>query len=146
MKAVYISGPYSSPTDHGRQRNLNAAWELATEVWAIQGLYAVCPHLNTMHMDGVFSEDRTEDYHNFLAADVDLLRRCDAVLMMEGWERSTGANLELKSANILGIPVFFRVGDLRDLAAEIKSPGGCKPACGCDSVMCGGVIQVGPVS
>lgn len=111
MKAVYISGPYTAPTSLARQRNINAAWELAVKVWGIRGAYAVCPHANTAHMDGAMSSDHELDYRKFIDADLDLVSRCDAVLMMRGWENSRGSTMERAHAYSLGIPVFYEEWD-----------------------------------
>jgi nucleoside 2-deoxyribosyltransferase len=107
MKAVYISGPYSAPTNYQRQLNIHRAWCLAANVWKIPGMYAVCPHANTAHMDGISGGTPEEDWQRFIAADLDLLARCDAVLMTLGWADSRGARLEHAEAVRLGKPVFY---------------------------------------
>ena len=55
----------------------------------------------------------------FLRADVAELARCDAIVMLDGWERSAGANAELLIARILDLAVFvedweadFKVGPM----------------------------------
>jgi len=62
-------------------------------------LVAICPQMNTAHFDGIPSEI-------FYAGDLDILERCDAVLMAGGWERSFGARMERIHALRNNIPVF----------------------------------------
>ncbi len=108
MKCVYVSGPYSAPTPVGRQRNINRAWEVASRVWGLEGAYAVCPHANTANMDGAAGPD---DYEKFIEADLDLVVRCDAVLMLRGWRESRGAVRERDAAIREGMPVFHEEDD-----------------------------------
>jgi hypothetical protein len=120
MKAVYISGKYSAPSNYRRQLNIMDAWMTAAQVWSLPGLYAVCPHANTAHMDGVTGGDPEADYRKFIDADLDLLARCDAIFMIAGWEDSRGARMEYARAVELGLPVFKEgengLGRLREWA------------------------------
>lgn len=117
MKLVYIAGPYRAPTPLGVEQNIHAAAVVAAQVWRA-GLAAVCPHLNTRQMEGVTSDA------NFLAGTMEMMRRCDAVMVFEGWKDSRGARAEVEEAMRLGLPVLYAWGDegysrtiLLDLAA-----------------------------
>jgi hypothetical protein len=138
VKLVYISGPYSSKWAYVKARNIHRAWEAALALWAIPGVYAICPHTNTMNMDGVASPDPEEDYRKFIQADLDLIGRCDAVMMMRGWQSSRGAVLEHDLALRLGKKVFYQDrGDGPDAVADwANAQEEVEPE----------VIQVGPVS
>lgn len=120
MKAVYVSGPYSAPTNYKRRLHVWAAWTTAAAVWGLKGAYAVCPHCNTEDMDGAAGVTPEEDYGKFIEADLDLVARCDAVLMLPGWERSHGARLERNRAAELGKPIFDTVEEVRAWLAEGK--------------------------
>lgn len=48
----------------------------------------------------------------WLEADLELLSRCDAVLMLEGWEVLKRANAERLHALELGIPVYYKLQEL----------------------------------
>lgn len=113
MKLVYIAGPYRSPTPWGVQQNIRAAMDAAAQVWAA-GLAAVCPHANSAHMEGVTSDA------NFLAGTLEMLRRCDAVLVIEGWKNSEGARGEVDEAVRLGLPVLYEWGDKSYLAEVLR--------------------------
>ncbi len=65
------------------------------------GLAAICPHANTEKMDDAVSEDE------FITRDLEIVSRCDAILMLPGWEASQGAEQERRRAALLGLPIFF---------------------------------------
>lgn len=118
MKLVYVAGPYRSPTPWGVERNIRAAMDAAAQVWAA-GLAAVCPHANSAHMEGVTSDA------NFLAGTLEMLRRCDAVLVIEGWQNSEGARGEVKEACRLGLPVLYAWGDESYSASFMRALSAC---------------------
>lgn len=104
MKVVYIAGKYRAPTPWGVEQNIRAAEEVGARV--IQaGHMPLIPHANTRHMEGL------ADDAFFLAGTMELLRRCDAVLLVPGWESSVGTRAEVIEANRLGLPVFDPPGD-----------------------------------
>lgn len=114
MKVIYIAGPFRASSQYasgqqdawGIQCNVMAAMALALEVWRM-GKVALCPHSNTM-----FFQNAAPD-HVWLDGDLELLKRCDAVLMTPDWERSSGARAEHAFALKLGLPVFYDVEALR---------------------------------
>lgn len=118
MKVVYIAGPFRCPSAAvpgqqdawGIQCNVMRAMEAALAVWRL-GHVALCPHANTFCMQGAAPDDV------WLAGDLELLARCDAVLMVQGWERSAGAWAERAEAERRGLPVFTGTDDLAAWAA-----------------------------
>ena len=99
MKVIYIAGKYRGATAWEVEQNIRAAEDVAARVWAA-GLVALCPHANARHMEGVTSDE------NFLAGTLELMRRCDAVVLVTNWRDSEGARAEVAEAERLGIPVF----------------------------------------
>jgi hypothetical protein len=117
MKLIYVAGPYRSPDgENGVFENIMAARTVATKMakvaklanWGGETFFPVVPHLNTMFMGGV----REDQY--WLDGDMELLRRCDGVLLMNGWEKSSGAIAEKAEAERLGLPVFYENEFLHD--------------------------------
>lgn len=98
-RLVYVAGSYRAPTAWGVEQNIRRAAEVAARIWAA-GLVAVCPHLNSAHMEGVATDAQ------FLAGTLEMLRRCDAVILVPGWELSAGSRAEVNEADRLGLPVF----------------------------------------
>ena len=101
MKLLYIAGPYRDDTENGVFENIIAARDVATFVASIQkDWFPVTPHLNTMFMGGV----REDEY--WLEGDLEIIKRCDAVLLMDDWVYSKGARKEKDVAEEFGIPCF----------------------------------------
>mgnify|MGYP001806406909 CR=1 FL=1 len=103
---VYVAGPYRSTAVNGILANIVAAREAACLVWSI-GAVAICPHLNTAFMDGLLADA------DFLAGDLEILRRCDALYAMPAWRASEGATLEVDEAKRIGMRVLTDATDLR---------------------------------
>ena len=99
---VYIAGPYRAPTEWQLVQHIRAAEALAIEVWKL-GAVAICPHLNTMFMDGI-----DIDRDTFINGDLEILRRCDAIFMLSGWDKSEGARKEWELAKELDMPVIYQ--------------------------------------
>lgn len=96
---VYVAGPYRSETAWGREKNIHAAklWGVAL---AKAGAYPVIPHANTAHFDGEAGDDF------WLSGTLALLRRCDGIILIDGWFRSTGARGEMLLARELKMPIL----------------------------------------
>lgn len=99
---IYISGPYSGQDTEAVSANIAAARAAAVRIWE-SGNYAICPHLNTAH----FEKSCDVAYEQYLAGDLDILMRCDAILMLSKWEASNGAKIELEHARAHGIPEYY---------------------------------------
>lgn len=105
-RVVYVAGPYRAPYEYQVMENILAARNVAAEIWKMGGV-ALCPHLNTMLMGGIVEDDA------FLSGCLELLWRCDAVLMIGEWGTSTGSMLERDQAIRMGIPVFYDLEEAR---------------------------------
>lgn len=101
---VYVAGPYTQCNGRTIEQHIDDAADLAYQVWQA-GMTAICPHKNTQGFDDL-GPDR------FHMGDLDILERCDAVIMVDGWENSFGAKMERIVASWLGIPVFYDLDDL----------------------------------
>lgn len=99
MKLIYIAGPYRAATPWGVEQNIRAAEDVAVRVHKA-GMFAVCPHANSRHMEGI-----ADDAH-FLAGTLEMMRRCDAVLLVDGWLKSEGSCAEVNEAERLDKRVF----------------------------------------
>lgn len=99
MKVIYIAGPFRALTAWGIEQNVRAAEELALEAWRA-GFAVICPHTNTRFYDGALPNDV------FLRGDLEIVKRCDAVLLLPNWRDSAGAVAEVEVAKEKSIPVF----------------------------------------
>lgn len=99
MKIIYVAGKFRGKNAWEVFKNVRAAEEVAFQVASL-GAMPLTPHLNTANFDG------TLDDKFWLDGTMELLRRCDAVMMVPGWETSTGATAERREAERLGLPIF----------------------------------------
>lgn len=79
------------------------------------GAACICPHLNSAQFQGAAPDDV------WLAGDIEILRRCDAVILTDDWKRSSGARAEVAEAFRLFIPVFTQLADLEEWLRQIES-------------------------
>lgn len=99
MKLVYISGPFRSPNAWEIEQNIRRAEEIALEVWKA-GAAVICPHANTRFFQGTAADAV------WLKGDLEMVRRCDAIVTAPGWNHSRGAQAEIMLAHTLALPVF----------------------------------------
>jgi hypothetical protein len=69
------------------------------------GAAALCPHTNTRFFD------KTATDKAYLDGTMEMLRRCDAVVMCANFQASQGALAERAEAERLGLPVFYNPAD-----------------------------------
>jgi hypothetical protein len=106
MKLVYVAGPYRGASEWEVVQNIRRAEALALAVWQ-SGAACICPHKNTALLGGA------ADDSVWLEGDLEMMRRCDAVVCTSDWRRSAGTLKEVRIATEIGLPVFFALGDLR---------------------------------
>lgn len=106
MLVVYVAGPFRAPTAWGIAENVRAAERVGLAV-ARAGAMPLIPHANTGNFHG------EGDDQLWLDGTMELLRRCDAVVLVPGWQRSSGTKAEVAEAERLGLPVFD-LGQYRD--------------------------------
>ncbi len=99
MKLAYIAGPFRAKTEWQKEQNVRRAEELALKVAAL-GVMPVCPHKNTQHFHGLLSDEF------WLEGAMELMRRCDVIVVTDDWEKSEGARKEVDEARRLGKPVL----------------------------------------
>jgi len=113
LKVIYIAGKYTGPTHDAKSYSEIHANIMTARSWAIKvinlgGCIALTPHLNSMHME----LDGKNDPAFWYEADLELLRRCDAIFMLPNWTDSRGAIEEKKFAERHHIPIFTDLDDL----------------------------------
>ena len=108
---VYIAGPYRAATEFLVEQNRRRA-EAAMLLVVGMGLVPLCPHTMTRYLDG----RGTDEY--WLNATLELMRRCDAVLLCEGWQHSAGTLGEIQEAREMQMPIYE---NLHELAAAVAA-------------------------
>ena len=100
-KYVYVAGPYEKPDPVVNTRNAI----LVADKLAQLGFIPFVPHLTLIwHM---LSPQEVDFWYYY---DNEWLKKCDAVLRLEG--ASKGAHNEVILASSLQIPVFFSIEEL----------------------------------
>jgi hypothetical protein len=107
-KIIYISGKYSGKTKEETTRNIEQARLMAAKVWEL-GYPCLCPHTNTMHFEDICNCE----YNDYIEGDLHLLSKCDGILMLDNYESSNGAKIELDFARAREMSVYYSLEELR---------------------------------
>jgi nucleoside 2-deoxyribosyltransferase len=107
MLCVYVAGPYTGDNAMEIEQNVRRAEDVALQIARI-GHSAVCPHTQSRYFFGQL----TEEY--WLEATMEQMRRCDMVVLVDGWQYSRGTIGEILEAFKLGIPVYRSLVKLED--------------------------------
>ena len=86
---IYIAGPFRAPTPWQIELNVRRAEEVALLV-AKAGGVPLCPHLIGRHFHGE-PLGTPDDGQWWVEATLELLRRCDGAIFIDGWEASMGS-------------------------------------------------------
>ncbi len=103
---VYVAGPFRGASPLDVRRNVERARDAGFEV-AQCGAIPYIPH--TMYAD--FDKQLTDEY--WINATEEGLRRCDGILLLEGWRESEGSKSEANVAWDIGLPIFYDVANLK---------------------------------
>lgn len=96
---VYVAGPYTADTDEQRLANIAAAQAWGAKVIDAGGI-PVIPHNMS---EGIADKGDAEFWY---AATLELMLRCDAVLLMPRAGESIGARAEEEAAHEIGMPAI----------------------------------------
>ena len=99
---LYVAGPYRADTIYKIKKNIERAEEVAMDIWR-SGFSVICPHKNTAFFDGELSDD------SWMIGGLEVLKRCDGLYLINGWEYSTGSVKEMEYARDNGIPIFHDI-------------------------------------
>lgn len=99
MKLVYVAGKFRDETPWDMEQNIRRAEEHALEI-AKLGAVPVVVH----SMFRYFDQSLPDRF--WLDGTMDILRRCDALFLLPGWEDSQGSVAERMEAQRQNIPIF----------------------------------------
>jgi len=105
MKLLFVAGPYRSNTIRGIVKNIRKAEKVALKYWR-KGYVVICPHKNTSLLDGAATDEV------WLNGGLEILKRCDGIVMMKGWEKSSGSIAELKLAKELKLEIIYEKSNI----------------------------------
>lgn len=101
---VYVAGPIRPKGKQTLEENLEQAKRIALELW-LGGFAVICPHANTDLP--IELAEKEMDTNRWIEGDLEILRKCDAVVVCPGWETSSGTLQEIGFAKGMGIPVYY---------------------------------------
>lgn len=112
---VYVAGPYRAASEWKVKRNVDLAERYAIMVWRL-GAACICPHKNTERFGGAAPDSA------WIEGDMEIVRRCDALLVIGDWQRSEGTIGEIREATRCGIPIFFSIAELAEALKGLCEP------------------------
>lgn len=107
---IYVSGPYTAPTQELRDRNVHTADIVGRQLLA-KGHWPFVPHKQTHCWEG----DPRFEIADFLRMDFAWQLLCDSLYFISP---SPGASAELTLAKALGQPVYHRMSEVPVVDAE----------------------------
>lgn len=111
----YLSAPISADQALVRTAHYLTALAASAQLWESEVLH-YCPHRNN-------PEVGTTDvpYESWIAMDLEVLRRCNYIVMAGTWNESPGCRRELAFAMKLGMPVVYTVEAAIALDRQLRS-------------------------
>jgi hypothetical protein len=104
MKTIYLSGPISRRSEKEYPLHFYKAADDIYRRAALENLEINI--FNPVH----YCKETVRDgapWHEYMRRCVSLLAGCDGIALLQGWENSRGARLELNLADALKIPVVY---------------------------------------
>lgn len=104
MKMIYIAGKYTDARGEWYQHlNIELAKRVARHFWK-KGDYAViCPHANSAFM----GDSSPSNWEMWLEGDLEMIKRCDMIVMLPNYKDSAGALKELAFAQSYNIDITY---------------------------------------
>ena len=100
----YVCSPYRGKTPEQVQVHFNYAVDLTREML----LYGHCPITPHLYITACLNDDDPDERKIGLEAALELLKKCDAVIVGQRYGISEGMAAEIETAKQLNIPVFYR--------------------------------------
>jgi hypothetical protein len=100
MKVIYIAGPFTGSTAWEIEKNVRNVEEIALEVARLGGM-PLCPHANSRFFHG----QCTPEF--WYEGTLELLKRCDAIVLHPDWKASKGCKDEQQWALQHGMAIFY---------------------------------------
>ncbi len=112
MRLLYIAGPWRGETHREVELNINTAHTVG-KVAAKRGWFPVMSHIEAANL-GHISPDSLGDDNFYLQGAIELMLRCDAVLLCPGWEDTNEIPSLVDIAERASLPVYHSTCDLID--------------------------------
>ncbi len=103
LPRIYLAGKFRGPTNADVQWHIHVAERFQAPI-AQAGAFPVCVHV----MEGLKMHDVQQADHGkfWLQGTLEEMETCDAVVLVPGWQDSSGTAGEIERAIELALPVF----------------------------------------
>jgi hypothetical protein len=101
---IYLATPIRPKNGKTLEENVQYAKSLALELWK-KGYTVFCPAANSDLP--VSLADKEVEADRWLNGDIEILARCDALVVSPGWQLSAGVKGEIACAEMYGIPTYY---------------------------------------
>ena len=105
MKLIYVAGKHTADTHSGIGDNIRKAETLSIKLfnknWSV-----FTPHKNTAHYE-IYDAVSHLDFDFWMKVDIEVLSRCDAIIMLKNWQNSRGSKVEHEYAQKHNIRIFY---------------------------------------
>lgn len=121
-KTAYISGPISGMENGNYEKFHNAQKQLEIEGYIVFNPHIVAKNVydKWAKIEIKTSEQIFEMWSDFMRVDIEYLMKSDCVFLLDNWESSNGANLELLISQKLKIPIYYmKTRDAFDITFQI---------------------------
>ena len=108
MEVIYISGPMTGHPNFNREAFVKAEMNLIGT-----GKEAVSPSLVDQDDEGKTWKPLQGKWEYYLKIALSKMLRCNAIVMLPGWQESKGARVERYLAETLGYKIYDTVDDVK---------------------------------
>ncbi len=114
---IYVAGKLTGETLDDTEKYAQLAEEHALKVFQL-GHNPITPH--SMYRTWREKERAEPDFRNRIihVLNLAMLRKCDAISVVPGWETSIGTKIEIAYMNRLQRPVYFSLDDIPKVVSE----------------------------
>ena len=110
MKMIYISGPMKNMPNGNLEAFDKAEKQLRKLGYDVLNPHAISEIVNLRF----FEMGKIPEYEDYLKEDIiQMLSKCDKVLVLPGWRQSKGTKLEIANALACGLDVVFDISDVQ---------------------------------
>jgi len=95
---IYISGPMTGIKDFNYPEFNRVTKELREQGHEVLNPVEICNHL----------DNTTATWEDYMMVCLPAIDKCDTIYLLDGWEQSTGARLELKIAKEYGLEIIYQ--------------------------------------
>ncbi len=110
---IFISGPYSAPTEGERLENTMRVIDVGLDLIKM-GHIPFMPHLMHWVDERAYERGVAMTWEDYMSWDDAWLQECDAILYLGS---STGADIELRRAKEMGLEIFTSIEEVAQATA-----------------------------